>query len=58
MDHRDTEKRISQLGDVDLIRWLTLDANDQSPEVIAIATAEALAARRSADTKTGRRGAL
>lgn len=41
MNDRDTEKRIAQLGDVDLVRLLTLDASENTPEVIAIATAEA-----------------
>lgn len=41
MNDRNTEKRISQLGDVELVRLLTRNANENTPEVIAIATAEA-----------------
>jgi hypothetical protein len=41
MDHRYSKTHISGLGDVELIRLLTEDARHQTPEVIAIATAEA-----------------
>jgi hypothetical protein len=41
MNERHTEKRISQLGDVELVRLLTRSATENTPEVIAIATAEA-----------------
>jgi hypothetical protein len=41
MNDRNTEKRISQLGDVELVRLLTLNAKENTPEVIAIATVEA-----------------
>jgi hypothetical protein len=41
MNDRETEGRISQLGDVDLVRLLTVNAGENTPEVIAIATAEA-----------------
>ena len=41
MNDRNAEKQISQLGDVELVRLLTLNARENTPEVIAIATAEA-----------------
>ena len=41
MNDRETENRISQLGDVELVRLLTIDASENTPQVIAIATAEA-----------------
>jgi hypothetical protein len=41
MNDRDAEKRIAHLGDVELVRLLTLNARENTREVIAIATAEA-----------------
>ena len=41
MNDSNTKKRIAQLGDVELVRLLTLDAKENPPEVINIATAEA-----------------
>jgi predicted nucleic-acid-binding Zn-ribbon protein len=41
MNHRDAEKQIPQLDDVELIRLLTQNAKDQNPEMLALAKAEA-----------------
>jgi hypothetical protein len=41
MNDGHTKKRIAELGDVELVRLLTLEARKTRPEVIAIATAEA-----------------
>jgi predicted nucleic-acid-binding Zn-ribbon protein len=41
MNDSNLENRISQLDDVELVRMLTLNAKEYSPEAISIATAEA-----------------
>jgi uncharacterized protein len=41
MIDRNLQKRISELDDVELVRMLTLDAKDYTPEAISIAKAEA-----------------
>ena len=40
MNNRNIENRISQLDDVELVRLLTLNAKENTPEVISIATAD------------------
>jgi len=41
MNDSNLENRISQLDDVELVRMLTLNAKEYTPEAISIATAEA-----------------
>jgi predicted nucleic-acid-binding Zn-ribbon protein len=41
MNDPDLEKRMSELSDVDIVRLLTIDAKEHSPEVLAAAEAEA-----------------
>ena len=41
MNDSDLDNRISQLNDVELVRMLTLNAKEYTPEAISIATAEA-----------------